>query len=280
VSDLVGRRLGRYELREVVGRGGMATVYKAYQPSLDRLVAVKVLAYPGDPEFAARFQREARSIAALEHPNIVRVHDYGEQDGQAYLVVQYVEDGRTLVDLLGAPTPPLEALELVGHVLAGLGYAHARGVIHRDVKPSNILLASPTWPMLADFGIAKLLADEAAKLTLTGLVVGTAAYMAPEQALRLPVDARTDLYAVGVVLYELLTGRVPFEADTPVAMLMRQAYEPPPPPHAVPVAAVASASAVAAPARADRRRSAARSVPRTPMGPLSRVGGGVVGKLC
>src|SRR6266508_3002718 len=231
MSDLVARRLGRYELRGVIQRGGMGTVYKAWQASLDRWVAVKVLSHPGAPEFLARFQREARSIAQLQHPNIVPIYDYGEEDGQAFLVVQYVEDGRTLSDLLIAPIEPVRAIGLATHLLAGLGFAHERGLVHRDVKPDNVLMPSPTWPMLADFGIAKLLLEgEGGRLTQQGLVVGTAAYMAPEQAHGLPVDARTDLYAVGVVLFEMLTGRVPFEAESPAAALMRQAYEAPPRP--------------------------------------------------
>jgi serine/threonine-protein kinase len=207
----------------------MSTVYKAYQPSLDRLVAVKVMARAGDPQFVARFEREARSIARLQHPNIVAIYDYGEQDGQVYLAVQYVENGRTLADLLGGPMEPTRACELLLQLLAALGYAHERGVIHRDVKPGNVLMPTPVWPMLADFGIAKvLLEQDGRQLTQAGLVVGTAAYMAPEQAFGLPVDARTDLYAAGVVLYEMLTGRVPFQADTPAAMLLQHAYEPPP----------------------------------------------------
>jgi len=231
MSDLVGRRLGRYELRGVIQRGGMGTVYKAWQASLDRWVAVKVLSHPGAPEFLARFQREARSIAQLQHPNIVPIYDYGEEDGQAFLVVQYVEAGRTLSDLLIAPIEPVRAIGLATHLLAGLGFAHERGLVHRDVKPDNVLMPSPTWPMLADFGIAKLLLEgEGGRLTQQGLVVGTAAYMAPEQAHGLPVDPRTDLYAVGVVLFEMLTGRVPFEAESPAAALMRQAYEAPPRP--------------------------------------------------
>jgi hypothetical protein len=230
MGDLVGQRLGSYELREAVRRGGMSTVYKAWQPSLDRWVAVKVLSHPGDPQFAARFQLEARSIARLQHPNIIPIYDYGEQDGQLYLVVAYVESGRTLADLVGEPMEPVRAVELTMHFLAGLGYAHERGIVHRDVKPSNILLPSPVWPMLADFGIAKLLSSDQTQLTQQGLVVGTAAYMAPEQAFGLKVDARTDLYASGIVFYEMVTGRVPFEADTPVAALMKQAYEEPPPP--------------------------------------------------
>jgi serine/threonine-protein kinase len=231
VGELIGRQLGQYQVRSVIRRGGMSTIYKAWQPSLDRWVAVKVLSNPGDPQFASRFRREARAIAALQHPNILPVHDYGEQDDLAWLVVQYVEGGHTLADLLGGPLEPAAGVKLVVGVLEALGYAHDRGIVHRDVKPGNVLLPSPSWPMLADFGIAKLLLDTDTKhLTQQGLVVGTAAYMAPEQAFGLAVDARTDLYAAGVVLYETLTGRVPFEGDTPMSVLMQQAYERPPPP--------------------------------------------------
>ena len=233
MSDLVGRQLGQYQLRELVRQGGMATVYKAHQPSLDRWVAVKVLDRPDDPQFVARFEAEARAIARFQHPNIVPVHDFGEQDGHLYLVVTYVEDGRSLADHTGRPMAPARALGLGVHLLAGLGYAHARGVVHRDVKPANVLLPTPDWPMLADFGIAKLLLEGGEGLTQQGMVVGTAAYMAPEQAFGLQVDARTDLYAVGVVLYELLTGRVPFEDETPMMVLMKQAYEPAEPARAV-----------------------------------------------
>jgi Protein kinase domain/Kelch motif len=234
MSDLTGRQLGQYELRELVRHGGMATVYKAYQPSLDRWVAVKVLARPDDATFVARFEAEARSIARFQHPNIVPVHDYGEQDGHFYLVVTYVEDGRSLADLVGEPMAPDRALQFGVQILAGLAYAHDKGVVHRDIKPSNVLLPSRDWPMLADFGIAKLLLGERRRdLTQTGMVLGTAAYMAPEQTYGLPVDPRTDLYSVGIVLYELVTGRVPFDADTPVMVMMKQAYEPPEPPRTV-----------------------------------------------
>src|SRR5215212_4735439 len=228
MSDLIGTQLGQYELTEVVRHGGMSTVYKAYQASLDRYVAVKVLTHSSDPQFAARFKLEAHSIAQLQHPSIVPVYDYGEQDGVLYLVVQLIENGVTLTDRLGAPLDTVEALRLTSKVLTGLDYAHKKGIVHRDVKPGNILMPSPTWPMVADFGIAKLVNEVSKGLTQAGLVVGTAAYMAPEQAFGLPVDARTDVYATGVVLYEMVTGRVPFDADTPMAVITKHAYEPPP----------------------------------------------------
>src|SRR5829696_6447387 len=216
MTDYDNTQLGQYQLIEAIGHGGMATVYKAYQESLDRYVAVKVLLSNRDPQFAARFKREARAIAALQHHNILPVYDYGEQDGMLFLVLQYIEDGTTLGDLLGKPMAVSTALRLTSHVLDALDYAHKRGVIHRDIKPANVLMPSPTWPMLADFGIAKLMNDNQQRLTLANQIIGTAAYMAPEQATGRPIDARTDLYAAGVVLYELVTGRVPFDGETPM----------------------------------------------------------------
>jgi serine/threonine-protein kinase len=228
MTDLIGTRLNQYELAEVIRRGGMSTVYKAYQDSLDRFVAVKVLFTNRDPQFAARFKREARAIAALQHHNILPVYDYGEQEGMLFLVLQYIEGGTTLGDMLGHPMASSTALRLTSHVLDALDYAHKRGVIHRDIKPANVLMPSPNWPMLADFGIAKLMNDNQQRLTLANQIIGTAAYMAPEQATGRPIDARTDLYAAGVVLYELVTGRVPFDSDTPMAVLTKHVYEAPP----------------------------------------------------
>jgi serine/threonine protein kinase/formylglycine-generating enzyme required for sulfatase activity len=232
-DELIGTQLGQYRLTESIRRGGMATVYKGYQASLDRYVAIKVLFFNRDPNFAARFKREARAIAQLQHPNILPIYDYGEQDGMLYLALQYVENGATLTDLMGAPMAPVTALRLTSQLLNALDYAHQRSVIHRDIKPANVLMPSPRWPMLADFGIAMLLNDTSQRLTVPGLIVGTAAYMAPEQAEGRPVDARTDLYATGVVLYEMVTGRVPFEADTPIGVLTKHVYEAPPPPRRV-----------------------------------------------
>ncbi|MDQ2996533.1 MAG: protein kinase, partial [Chloroflexota bacterium] len=229
MTELENIQLGQYKLLEAIGHGGMSTVYKAYQESLDRYVAVKVLMSNRDPQFAARFKREARAIAALQHHNILPIYDSGEHNGLLYFVMQYVDTGVTLHDRLGQPIAPTEVLRLIGHVLSALEYAHTRGIIHRDIKPANILMPSPSWALLADFGIAKLLNDSQ-HLTMTGFIIGTAAYMAPEQAAGKPIDARTDLYSLGVVLYEMLTGRVPFDAETPMAMLTMHVYEPPPQP--------------------------------------------------
>src|SRR6476659_8135026 len=225
-------QLGHYRLIEAIGHGGMATVYKAYQESLDRYVAIKVLLSNRDPQFAARFKREARAIAALQHHNILPIYDYGEQNGLLYFVMQYVDTGVTLHDMLGRSISTAETLRLIGHVLNALAYAHTRGVVHRDIKPANVLMPSPHWALLADFGIAKLLNDSQ-HLTMTGFIIGTAAYMAPEQAAGKPIDARTDLYSLGIVLYEMLTGRVPFDAETPMALLTMHVYEPPPPPRVI-----------------------------------------------
>jgi serine/threonine protein kinase/formylglycine-generating enzyme required for sulfatase activity len=232
MEGLTHRSFGQYTVIEPIRQGGMATVYKAYQESLDRYVAIKVLTYNSDPQFVARFKREARAIAQLQHPNILPIYDSNEQDGMLYLVMQYIENGTTLGDLIDEPIESVRALQLVGRVLDALSYAHNRGIIHRDIKPANVLLPAPDWPMLADFGIVKL-RDDDQQLTNPGLVIGTATYMAPEQASGRPVDARTDLYATGVLLYEMVTGQVPFEADTPMALLTKHAYEPPPPPRSI-----------------------------------------------
>jgi serine/threonine protein kinase len=223
-------RLGPYEVREIIRRGGMSTVFKAYQPSLDRYVALKVLPYTDDRTAVARFEQEARAIAQLAHPNIVPIYDFGEFDGQLYIAVQHVEGGHSLADVLGRPMEPAHALRLMIGVLAALGCAHQRGIVHRDVKPGNILLPFPEWAMLTDFGVARVVGMGSGRLTQQGLIIGTPAYMAPEQAFGLEVDGRTDLYAAGVVLYEMLTGSVPFDAENPVAALQMHAYEPPAPP--------------------------------------------------
>ena len=234
MDDVSGSTLGLYHLLEVIRRGGMATIYKAYQPALERYVAIKVLPPHPDPQLALRFRREVRANAQLQHPNILPIYDYGEQDGLLYLVTQYIEHGTTLNDRLGAPLEPGEALHLAIHVLGALDYAHQHGIIHRDIKPSNILMASPSWPVLADFGIAKILGEpDDERVTLPGVLLGTPAYAAPEQVSGAPADARTDLYALGIVLYEMVTGQVPFEADNPLTLLAKHAYESLPSPRGI-----------------------------------------------
>ncbi len=229
MENLIGKTLGQYEIREKIGRGGMAHVYKAYQPGLDRFVAVKVLspALAEEEGFTERFQREALSVARLHHPNILEVYDFGAQESYNYLVMRYVEDSRTLGDLIQEGASIDRLINYIIQVADALNYAHERGVIHRDVKPSNILI-SGRWALLADFGLAKIAATSS-QLTGTGVGIGTPAYMSPEQASGANlVDHRTDIYALGVILYRILTGSVPHNAPTPFAILARRCSEPVP----------------------------------------------------
>jgi serine/threonine protein kinase len=230
--NLAGRTIGNYQILEEIGRGGMAIVYRAYQPSLNRYVAVKVLPsqFAFDEQFVERFQREARAAAGLRHPNIVVIHDVGHQEGTYYLVMEYLQ-GRTLKQLIEeeGPLPQRRVARIVEQLADALDYAHQRGFVHRDVKPANIFVGEGDRVTLTDFGIAKA-ASETQHLTRTGTLMGTPEYMSPEQAEGGRVDHRTDLYALGVVLYQMLVGRVPFSATTPHAVLYKHVHEPPPPP--------------------------------------------------
>lgn len=235
MTDLAGQSLGRYTLVERLGEGGMAVVYKAHDTRLDRDVAIKIIrngAFPADlmGEVLKRFEREAKSLAKLSHPNIVKVHDYGEHEGSPYLVMEYMPGG-TLGKILGKPIPWQTALRLLLPVARGVEYAHKHGIVHRDIKPGNILITENGDPMLSDFGIAKLFeADQTTHLTGTGMAVGTPEYMAPEQWDGKP-SLQSDLYSLGIVLYELVTGRKPYIANTPMSLLIKQATEPLPSPH-------------------------------------------------
>ncbi|MDX9833220.1 MAG: protein kinase [Anaerolineae bacterium] len=229
MQDLQGRLLGRYQVVEELGRGGMGVVYRAYQPSLNRHVAIKVLPpqLSLDQQLVGRFQREARAAANLRHPNIVVIYDVGEEKGIHYIVMEYLE-GRTLKQLVEeeGPLHPKRAAHIVEQVAAALDYAHQRGFVHRDVKPANIFVGPGDHVTLTDFGIAKA-ASETQQLTRTGTLMGTPEYMSPEQASGGEVDHRTDLYALGVVLYQALVGHVPFRGTTPHAVLHNVIYEPP-----------------------------------------------------
>lgn len=231
-ATLVGQKLGKYEITELLGQGGMATVYKGYQRDVDRFVAVKVLPpHPGrSSAFVERFRLEARTIARLQHPHILPMYDYGNDDDILYLVMAYV-DGGSLSDLIRRGAMPLAEVQNYFEQVAGaLDYAHRQNVIHRDIKPDNILLDREGHALLADFGIAKMVQDASTtSITGTGGLVGTPAYMSPEQAQGLPVDNRTDVYSLGVVVYEMLTGRQPFEAETPMQLVFQHITAPVPP---------------------------------------------------
>jgi serine/threonine protein kinase len=222
------RRIASYTFLEPIGHGGMAVVYRARQESLDRTVAVKVLSenLAASTEFMERFRREARTAANLRHPNVITVHDFGQDErGVPYLVLEYIE-GPTLADLMDAGLDDSRIPNLLDQIAAGLDYAHARGVIHRDIKPGNVLITEDGRAVLADFGLAWLL--EGAHLTLTGGVIGTPEYMSPEQATGEPIDHRSDVYALGVVLYEMLVGERPFVAETPIGVLLKHLQDPAP----------------------------------------------------
>jgi len=230
---LTGRTLGQCRLLEQLGSGGMATVYKAYQPSLDRYVAVKVLppSLARTPGFAARFRREARAIARLNHPNILPVYDSGQEGELSYIVMRYVEEG-TFQEMLGEPLPLDRVVEMITQVGGALDYAHREGIIHRDVKPSNVLMDKGEWALLADFGLAKMV-ESSVQLTKSGAGMGTPAYMAPELGKGEPADERSDIYSLGIMLYEMLTGRVPFEAETPMAVVLEHISTPLPVPRSI-----------------------------------------------
>ena len=233
METMLGQTLGQYRIVEQIGKGGMATVFKAYQPGLDRYVAVKVLPayYAHEEGFSERFVREAKAIARLDHPHILPVYDFGQADGLSYIVMKYVAAG-TLKDRLGQPLSPQAALGLLKQIGAALDHAHDMGILHRDVKPGNVLIDEKGWTYLSDFGLAKMV-EGSVQLTGSGVGVGTPAYMSPEQGQGLPVDGRTDVYSLGIILYEMLTGRVPYEAETPMAVVVKHITGPLPPPRSL-----------------------------------------------
>ncbi len=239
-DDLIGRTLGNYRILGTLGQGGMARVYKAYQENLDREVAVKVLPpwYAADRSFVERFNLEARLIARLSHPNIVTVHDANEQHGHLYIVMQFV-DGGTLkhrLDQLQSEGRMMDTAEVVSvftQLADALTYAHEQGIIHRDIKPVNVLMDRSGRPILSDFGIAKVLASTQLNLTHPGAGVGTPEYMSPEQCQGSAVDGRADIYALGAMLFEALTGRAPFRGDNYPALAHSHIYEMPPRPSSI-----------------------------------------------
>ncbi len=248
VASLEGKTLGKYRILEALGRGGMARVYRAYHPQLDRYVAVKVLRSDlmddetfgadasADETWQARFRREAQSVAALRHPNIVQVFDFDVQDGVYYMVMELLE-GDTLKTRLndyrvrGEHMAWGEIVRIMLDVLDGLAYAHSERMIHRDIKPANILLSRRGQAVLGDFGIAHIIGGT--RYTVSGALMGTLHYMAPEQGMQGLCDARSDIYSLGIVFYEMLTQRTPFDADTPLAILMKHVNDPLPLPRRI-----------------------------------------------
>jgi len=236
LSNLIGKSLGRYHILEQLGEGGMAVVYKAFDTRLEAEVAVKVIRtdniLPNVLERALkRFEREAKAVARLNHLNIVNITDYGDFEGHPYLVMPYLKGGTLKEMLKGKAMDWQKASQLLIPIAKALGYAHHREMIHRDVKPANILITETGEPLLTDFGVAKIIDDEATMdLTGTHATVGSPEYMAPEQVTAKNVDLRADIYALGVVFYEMVTGRKPFQADTPMAVLFKHASEPLPRP--------------------------------------------------
>jgi len=234
MEDLTGMRLGQYQVLAPLGEGGMAAVYKAYQASVDRQVALKILPrhFASDPEFTGRFEQEAKLIAKLQHVHILPVYDFGEAEGYTYIAMPFIETG-TLADLMHGQAMPLDQVrEIIAQVGEALAYAHARGLVHRDVKPSNILIDHAGNCLLTDFGIAKIV-EGTTKFTQTGAIIGTPAYMSPEQIRGDKLDGRSDQYSLGIVLYEMVTGRPPFHAETPPAIFVKHLHDPLPPPSTI-----------------------------------------------
>lgn len=235
MASLTGKTLGKYQLSERLGRGGMAEVYKAYHPQLERYAAIKVLHgfLAEGRDFQKRFQREAKAIAALRHPNIVQIYDIDAHDESYYMVMEFI-DGGTLKDRLlqaNGPLPIAEMAHIFREIASALDYAHQQGVLHRDVKPANVLLDKSGRSVLTDFGIARIISDT--QFTATGTLVGTPAYMSPEQGKGMPIASTSDIYSLGIILYEMVTGKVPFDADTPLGVIHKHINEPLPPPRSL-----------------------------------------------
>lgn len=235
-DELIGKQIGGYEILDRIGRGGMATVYRARQTSMNRIVAVKVLPrhYLQDDTYLQRFEREVKIVSQLEHRNIVPVHDYGEMDGQPYIVMRYLPAGSVDDLLKKSQIDEDTALRIVQQIAPALDYAHTKGVLHRDLKPSNILLDDDGGAYITDFGIARIAGTEAPGNTITTQgVVGTPSYMSPEQAQGKSLDGRSDVYSLGIMLFEMLTGRRPFENETPYGIAVMQVTTPPPSPRSL-----------------------------------------------
>ena len=228
-SSSIPSKIGRYDIKAELGRGGMATVYRGYDPQVKREVAVKVLPreFLHDPTFRTRFTREAETVAGLEHPAIVPLYDFGEDSGQPYFIMRLMHGGSLADRLKEGPLPVEECVRIVARLARALDDAHSRGIIHRDLKPGNILFDNHGDPYISDFGIAKLSQGGGGTLGVTGSgIIGTPAYMSPEQTLGKPVGPQSDVYSLGIILYEMLTGHQPYEADTPIAVALMHLSQP------------------------------------------------------
>jgi len=237
-SDISGQTLGQYKVMELVGRGAMAMVYRGYQPMIDRYVAIKLVRphFATDQEFMVRFQREATAIARLRHPNVVQVYDFGIEESRYYMVLEFI-DGPTLKQVLqqaraeGRRLPSSQVTMIINDVAAALDYAHGIGIVHRDVKPANIMLMPGGQAVLTDFGMAKILAGR--EYTLSDATLGTPEYMSPEQGMGVDVTPRSDVYSLGVVLYEMLLGQRPFDSDSPMAVVLKHIQDEVPDPRSL-----------------------------------------------
>ncbi|HYM67667.1 MAG TPA: serine/threonine-protein kinase, partial [Patescibacteria group bacterium] len=225
-----GTRLGQYEVQDFVGQGALGLVYRAFHSQLQRTGAVKVMqAIAPDPDAVARFRHEAQAIAQMRHPNILNVYDFGEFQGTPYMIVEYVPGGSLAGRLGGGPLDHPTSIKYLRGIAAGLDYAHSMGVVHRDVKPANVLLARDDTPILADFGLAKLLQGSSLK-SMSGVTTGTPAYMAPEQVMGSQVGPAADRYALATIAYELATGFIPFDGQALLELLYAQVHRYPDPP--------------------------------------------------
>lgn len=233
-EELIGKTIGGYDILRLIGQGGMASVYLARQKSMNREVALKVLPrqFLNDTTYLQRFNQEVAIVSKLEHRNIVPVYDYGEHEGQPYIVMRYLPGGSVDNLIRRGPLPHSQILDIITQIAPALDFAHSKNILHRDLKPSNVLLDDDGGAFITDFGIARILGEQGPGITTQG-VVGTPSYMSPEQAQAQPLDGRSDVYSLGVMLFEMATGRRPFESDTPYSIAVLQVTQPPPSPRAI-----------------------------------------------